>query len=173
MTGLPVAIDPLKLAERGSRLTGRLPLRGMSRLAEQCLEDKGDVEVDLEFGRREQNNRRLMSGRLQARLQVACPRCLRPVELLLEARPEVVLLRPGEAEPDESDTAESMVIEQAVELNRLVEDELLLALPMYTAHPEGQCPAGSAVAGAGQAKRNNPFAVLEALKGESGKHSKR
>ena len=53
-----------------------------------------------------------------------------------------MLLRPGEAEPAKLDTAESMVVEQAVELKRLVED-LVLALPMYPAHPEGQCPAGS------------------------------
>lgn len=169
MTGLPAAIDPLKLAERGSRLTGTLPLRRMSRLAEFCLDDRGEVEVDLEFGRREQDNRLGMTGRLAVQLRVTCPRCLEPVEWRLEANPDVVLLKPAEGEQDDAD---SMVIEQVLELNQLVEDELLLALPMYTAHPEGQCPTGRAGGPAGQGKRNNPFAVLEALKGGPGKQKR-
>lgn len=165
MSGLPADIDPIKLAERGSRLTGTLPLRGMPRLTEFCLDDRGEVEVDLEFGRREQDNRPGMTGRLSVRLRMTCSRCLEPVELRLEAKPDVVLLKPGEGELDEEDSADSMVIEQTVALNHLVEDELLLALPMSPAHPEGQCPTGSANGPVGQGKRTNPFAVLEALKG--------
>jgi uncharacterized protein len=166
---LPAAIDPLKLAERGSRLTGTLPLRGMPRLTEIGLEGRGEVEVDLEFGRRERDNRRVMTGRLATRLKLTCPRCLEPFELRLEANPEVVLLRPDEGQLDEQDSAEAMVVEQAMDLNQLVEDELLLALPMYPAHPEGQCPTRSAAERAGQGKRNNPFAALEALRGGPGK----
>ena len=172
MTGLPAAIDPLKLAERGNRLTGTLPLRGMPRLTEFCLDDRGEVEVDLEFGRRERDNRPGMTGRLSVQLRLTCPRCLEPVEWRLEANPDVVLLKPEEDDLDEQDDADSMVIGQTVELNQLVEDELLLALPMYTAHPEGQCPAGPAGGPAGQGKRNNPFAVLEALKGGPGKQKR-
>lgn len=165
MSGLPVDIDPIKLAERGSHLTGTLPLRGMPRLTEFCLDDRGEVEVDLEFGRREQDNRPGMTGRLSTRLRVTCPRCLESVELRLEANPDVVLLKSDEGVLDEPDGPDSMVIGQTVELNHLVEDELLLALPMSPAHPEGRCPTGSANGPADQGKRINPFAVLEALKG--------
>ena len=172
MSGLPADIDPIKLAERGSHLTGTLPLRGMPRLTESCLDDRGDVEVDLEFGRRERDHRLGMTGRLSVRLRLTCPRCLEPVDLRLEAKPDVVLLKSDEGELDDRDDADSMVIEQALELNQLVEDELLLALPMYTAHPEGQCPTGSAPGPAGQGKRNNPFAVLETLKGGPGKRKR-
>jgi len=170
MSGLPGSIDPIKLAEQGIRLTGTLPLKGMSRLAEACVEGHGEVVVDLEFGRRERDNRCVMVGQLSAALKLPCARCLEPVEIRIEASPELVLLRPGEEGLDEQDGADALVVEQPVALNQLVEDELLLAMPMYPAHPQGQCPADT-VTGAGRENRNNPFAALESLK--KGKSDKR
>jgi len=172
MSGLPGSIDPIKLAERGARLTGTLPLAGMPRLAGQCLEGRGEVQVDLEFGRRERDNRRVMAGKLRVVLMMSCARCLEPVEIRLEANPELVLNPPGEGGLNETDSADSLVVDQPLDLNQLVEDELLLAMPMYPAHPAGQCPAGDVTGVAGQEKRNNPFAVLKSLKGGQDKRKR-
>jgi uncharacterized metal-binding protein YceD (DUF177 family) len=54
---------------------------------------------------------------------------------------------------------------QPLSLATLVEDELLLALPMFAAHPENECPATAAVRGHG---KQNPFSVLASLKKPGG-----
>jgi uncharacterized protein len=103
-----------------------------------------------------------MTGEVRARLRVRCQRCLEPMELGLAAKPALILLRPGEREDLAESEADTLVVDKPVMLSGLIEDELLLALPMFPAHAPGQCPAGDAD-GARQG-RKNPFAVLQGLK---------
>lgn len=162
MSGLPAMIDPVQLAERGVRLAGRLPLKGMARLSEGAKDSTDEVEVDLEFRRSASGSLCEMVGSLSVRLKTVCQRCLGPMDIGIEARPHVVLLRPGEREDLVSSEADTLVIEHPLALSQLVEDELILVAPMYPAHPAGACPAGADTE-AGQGRRN-PFAVLKGLK---------
>lgn len=137
---LPAIIDPILLAERGTHLAGTLPLRGMARLRELCLDDEGEVAVELRFGRAEGENRPRMVGRLQVTLHVTCQRCLERMDLRLSVTPHLLFLRPGE--PEEAGIAEDVVVvDRPLSLNALVEDELLLAMPMIPMHEPDACPA--------------------------------
>ncbi|MHB1141847.1 MAG: YceD family protein [Sulfuricaulis sp.] len=168
---LPVTIDPIQLAERGARLTGTLPLKSMPRLAQGSLEGSGDVSVDLAFEREEGQQVFVMHGTLRVPLRVTCQRCLETMELNLEAAPWLFLTKPGaRLEPQEGD-ADILVADKPLSLSGLVEDELLLALPMVPMHAPDQCTAKVRAANAVRAApdrtergRKNPFAVLGRLK---------
>jgi uncharacterized protein len=132
----------------------------MSRLVAGTDPGSGDVTVDLEFHRAEGGNFFEMTGRLEASLRTTCQRCLQPLDLVLKAEPRLVLVRPGGREaPPEADV---LVVEAPLSLIQLVEDELILALPMYPVHAEGQCP-GVAAASRPSGKEN-PFSVLKGLR---------
>lgn len=165
---LPASIDPIQLAERGARLTGSLPLKGMPRLMQTALTGSGDVLVDLSFEREEGERVFVMHGTLRAHLRVTCQRCLEGMDLDVEAAPWLILLRPGER--TQRDDADVLVTDKPISLSGLAEDELLLALPMVPLHQAGQCPAGARAAKTvgverkPSENRKNPFSVLNKLK---------
>lgn len=158
-------IDPIQLADTGARLAGELSVKGMSRLVEMCLDDDGSVRVDLQFERGPSDGMRVMHGTIAARVHLRCQRCMGRMPVELTSRPRLLLLRPGERE-DLLEAGDAVVIEQPLALSVLVEDELLLEMPMVPMHSPGHC-SGSRTNGAAEQKhgaRPNPFSVLEKLK---------
>jgi len=168
---LPATIDPIQLAERGARLTGTLPLKGMSRLTQNCPDDAGDVFIDLAFERGEGEKVLLMRGALRATLHVRCQRCLEGMDLAIEAAPWFILARSEKRQDMLEDEPDILVADKPLSLSGLVEDELLLALPMVPMHELSRCPARAHVA-AGvdsgakptEEARKSPFSVLSRLK---------
>jgi len=170
---LPASIDPIQLAERGARLTGTLPLKSMPRLVQACLDGSGNVHVDLSFERSESEGLYEMRGHLSAKLRVTCQRCLEAMDFGLEISPRLMFMRPGDNPALLELEADIMVVDKPLLLSSVVEDELLLAMPMVPMHDLNECPGKIYVAGAasparesgkaGKAKKN-PFSVLSELK---------
>lgn len=164
--GWSTTIDPIQLAEKGARLTGELPLSGMHRLVKMCADEQGSVSVDLHFERDLSDGLRLMRGRIDARIGVICQRCMERFEVGLTTEPQLILLRPGEHE-HLVETGDALIIDQPVTLGELVEDELLLEVPMVPMHASDACPARSFVAADKPEQREtraNPFSALGKLK---------
>jgi uncharacterized protein len=160
---LPALVDPILLAERGERLTGTLPLKLMPRLMQACVDNEAEVQVDLGFMRGLGSDLCEMQGRLTTQIHVTCQRCLEPMELELEVRPELVFARPGERhEPLSEEAAEIIEVDKPISLAEIVEDELLLALPMVPLHALEHCPAREYAAT--WRGKTNPFAVLKGRK---------
>ena len=95
---------------------------------------------------------------------LACQRCLEPVpcdldvDTLLELVPEGADLSQDELEDD---TRDFLPVVRELDVAELVEDEILLALPVAPRHEKCGLP-GAADAG----ERINPFAALAGLKGK-------
>jgi uncharacterized protein len=170
-------LDVQALAERGERRAGASPLQKMERLAHDLLRLEPDsvvrwqVETELRTGT-EGGTVPWMHLNADAVLPLACQRCLGLVNVPVQidlwyrfvASEELAL-----AEDDESEE-ELLVLEPQFDLTALLEDELLLAIPVVPMHEI--CPvvpvmqAGdAAVAEAGaESQKPNPFAVLAKLK---------
>ena len=94
------------------------------------------------------------------------PRCLQPVALDLE------VLRPLRFVADETTAAaldadsddDVLVASRNLDLHELVEDELLLALPLVPKHERCQRNLPMAVGDVAAEPAPNPFAALAALK---------
>lgn len=159
---LPVTVDPILLAEKNTRLLGRVAVRGMTRLCELLKDDSGQVEIDIAFELAERSNLRRMRGRLTVTVNVTCQRCLEPMIVTLAAEPDVLLLRQGELEGSLPPEAETLTFGPApVALTELIEDELLLAMPMVPMHTLNECPARRYMTRrVGGAATENPFERL-------------
>ncbi len=168
---LPVHIDPLRMAEQGRLLEGQYSIAEMDRLHDSLLDSSGDVAVSLEFGI-DAEGIRYMKGRLQTELTLQCQRCLQAMQTPIDARFALGLVRGNDAAEQLPSHYEPLLLEgDALFLRDIIEDELLLALPLVAMHDKCIDVNAEADGAAqrndndrGESKKDNPFAALAALK---------
>lgn len=163
---LPVFIDPLRFAHRGQTVSGNVSLQGMERLSSYLYDNDGEVSVTLEFGVDSQEVC-YMSVALRAHVHVVCQRCLQSMSLLVSHESLAGLIKSEAAIERLSSEYEPFVVEpEPVLLKALVEDELILAMPVASMHLPEECE--SEVLDNTPLKDEpelNPFSVLAQLKG--------
>lgn len=166
---LPETVDFVRQVELNRTLEGIYPISKLTRLGEVLLSSEGNVNAKLEFTH--SVGIASLRGRVSARLLVECQRCLNPMEIEVSGHFKFALVNsedefefiPEEFEPYLLEGEEQSLIE-------LIEDELLLSLPMVPVH-EDECSAYMAESNSkiraaieAEKKANNPFAALQALK---------
>ncbi len=181
----PRAHDPLRLdveafAKAGGRLEGRWPLTGFERLVESAHADARPAVSDEAVWTAEGELRQVRGGEpeiwvhleAETALNLQCQRCLQAVGTALAARRSFrfVADEATAAEIDADSEDDVLALTRALNLHNLLEDELILSLPLVPMHdtcpeplsaPVDQAPAAEA--------RANPFAALAALK-RKGQH---
>ncbi len=162
---LPEHIEPCKLAEKGARLVGNLDLGRMRRLTPSLCRANGTVEIELEFGKDERGNR-LVTGGWSARLELICQRCLEPMEIALSRELRLELVGATQESGCMSLDFEPIQVfeSETVSLLEMVEDELILVLPMAPVHAIGDCRRKD-IMGPGE-ENQSPFGVLAKLKAD-------
>ena len=79
---------------------------------------------------------------VHGQVELTCQRCLGGLQHTVQIE-RVVLLARNEAELerlDELPDSDAILLEETLNLVDLVEDEVLLGLPLAAMHEEGQCP---------------------------------
>jgi len=164
---LPVSVDPVRLADQSAQLRGFLPVARMQRLVELCGSDFGEAQVEFQFVKEAESGLRRLQGRIRVILDCRCERCLERFRLPVQTDVSLRIVSAGERGwADESDVLE---VDGPMALSEIVENELILALPMVPMHPQDQCPAATLLAKAGNekpspARQENPFGALAALR---------
>jgi uncharacterized protein len=175
------AFDPARLdvaafsAGRGA-IGGSWPLRSLGRLAESTvpLADGGEDPVQWKA---EGALAPLLGAGLQPALRIvadvavglACQRCLQRmvVPMAVDRRLFFVVGEDAAASLDAESDDDVLALEPALDLQRLVEDELLLALPLVPRHEV--CPEPLPFEAEPEPPASeHPFAALAALKRGSG-----
>lgn len=168
---IPEHVDPFRYAEQSLGLDGIVHLQDMPRLSTMLYAGKqGDVMVNLTFGIDEQGINYL-KGHLETTVSLQCQRCLEPLDC--EIMSDFTL---GIVNTLDEANALSAVYEPAIAkegslgLRELIEDEVLLNLPIIPRHDPDECKVHLPVADAGWEEHDtkNPFHVLASLK----KHKK-
>lgn len=185
MAGNMETIEPLALATSGRIIEGRLPISSMTRLLPLLVLDTTDtspeVEYVLEFGIDEGGTPRV-TGSVTATLPVMCQRCMGLMELPVSTKTQLGIVSTREAAEQLPERYEPLLLptddDEGISVASIVEDELILALPLVAMHNKEDCPQGDAFLGAkdGQEdaatmQRENPFAVLSQLKTSSSEKS--
>ena len=164
---LPEFIEPFRLAESGRSLSGRLPVRRFRRLAESLNGTDGEVEVSMDFGLDEQGRPRIL-GSLFVELEVLCQRCLEAMRLPLRLDLHLGLVNSDTEGADLPEDMDPLIVSATpTSLADIVEDELILGLPLVPAHSPEVCSARTEYATPPQGEEQrpkSPFAALEALK---------
>ncbi|MDR1350444.1 MAG: DUF177 domain-containing protein [Zoogloeaceae bacterium] len=153
-------LDAYRFAREAGCLKGRLALAKLRRLADMLAQTEGWVDYRLSGVVGIQGQARL---RLQVtgRLQLVCQRCLDAVahDLVIDR-----LLEPASEdstptqEEMEDDSVDILPPGSALAVDALVEDEVLLSLPIAPRHAECALPV------AADSGQTHPFAALAALK---------
>lgn len=166
---LPERIDPLRLAESGRVLEGQLAIAGMGRLRPVLHSADGSVAVRLVFGV-DDSGVPSLRGWGSVRLELICQRCMQPMSLPVTLEFVLGLVTSsGQAECLPGHYEPLIVESRSVLLADIIEDELILALPIVVMHPLEECPAAN-LADTAEAPETtaapeaNPFAVLAQLK---------
>lgn len=135
---LPKIIDPIQLCKQGVTLTGELRLEKFSRLHGLCDPDKQSISVALHFDRDNYGFSRI-HGALTGGVDLCCQRCNQKLYLPLTENFYLSPVSSDEAAKRLKEPYEPLMItEDPVVLAELLEDELLLALPMAPKHED--CP---------------------------------
>ena len=164
-------VDPIRMAETGRILEGKMMLSRMGRLAEALVyQAEGEVSVSLQFGVDGQGIR-FLRARARTELALECQRCLQPMSFPIDSTVQLAIIESQEeAELLPSEYEPLVIGHEPLYLQDLIEDELLLALPIVPMHPKDQCPAGEQEHQADEpdeqeeAAKDNPFAALADLK---------
>lgn len=166
MTHQP-AIDGLEFARTGSRLQGAWPVAGFSRLRDALCTNEGTLQVEL-LGVPEERGRPALRLRVGGALQLVCQRCLGALEFALHIDVSLQLAATQaevDAEPLAAGGPERIVASREMPVRDLVEDELLLAIPLAPRHQ--RCAGREAQAERESREEKSPLAGLRALVGDT------
>ncbi len=171
----PQRFEVATFAESALQESGEFPVAGMGRLLDDNTsptspDNDGVVTWTVRGESRERpGSEPLVWLHLKAMANVTrtCQRCLEPVLLPLTVDTRLRFVR-GEdkaARLDAETEEDVLALEPTLDLHALIEDELVLALPVIPMHEQCRAPVdASATPEDAQALRANPFAVLQNLK---------
>lgn len=166
--GLPEFLDLTKAGHAPLRVAGHMSLSRMPRLCAALADAGGQADVDLQVFK--EGGLAVVSGRLQASLGLSCQRCFGLLRHPVDAHMRLAWAGGSSAHhwPDSYDTLDSS--SGKLRLAELVEDELLLALPLAPRHvkPEN-CEALRTMAAKPQTmapaeEGRRPFEILKTLR---------
>jgi uncharacterized protein len=161
---LPERVDASRMVQARRIFQGTLPLASLGRLRTSLAEARGDVEYDLEFGKDELGIA-FLAVRAAADLPLTCQRTLEvynePVKIdqrlgLVADESEEAALPPG---------YEALLIpDGTLDPAAVIEDELILALPVVPMKPGAPLEWKDETSGADEAEPATPFAALASLR---------
>ena len=172
----PHRLDLRSFASDAGELQGELALDTLARLGQSCELALADERQPAAQWSARAEFRNVAGARpqlwlhlkAQAQVRLQCQRCLLPMHEALSTQRSFLFVS-DEAEAsqlDEEMEDDVLVLPARLDLADLVEDELILALPLVPRHEVCAQPLSLDVQGAElpEPKRPNPFAALEALR---------
>ncbi|QEP42841.1 DNA-binding protein [Ectothiorhodospiraceae bacterium BW-2] len=137
---LPVRLDPWRSARKQERFRGSLPLATMSRLGELLHGHHGEVRLRLECGV-DLTGIHYWRGELDTELELLCQRCLTPFVWPLQLQFHLALVDSERAVAALDPSYEPLLVTDGlITVADVIEEELLLALPLIALHSESDCP---------------------------------
>jgi len=136
---LPRSIEPFKLVDQRVNIAGEIALSQFARLDETLLEKKGSLQLDLRFNRDEERIP-IALGRLSGTITLRCERCLKPVDIVIDSAISLGLVLTDEQASGLPRYYDPLIVEDGeIDLWSLVEEELILALPIVVLHETESC----------------------------------
>ncbi len=153
----PAFIDGLKFAREGAEVRGSLSLDRLDRIAKQGCETTG-INYSL-IGGLGDDRKPYLNVQVSGELGLVCQRCLGKMLFLLDVTSRIELTKDWSEVVNADDDVERILAEPEMNVAALIEDEVLLALPMVPRHDDCGEAQNSA-----RTVRTSPFDLLAALK---------
>lgn len=166
---LPLTIDPLRTAQKQLDYVGYFPAERAVRLAESVVSVDSDIDAELSF---KIDNQRLVviTGHASVEVTLACQRCNQNFKHNINAQFCFSPVKNDEQAEELPEGYEPVNVDNygEIDLLSLIEDELMLSLPIVPVHEFEHCEVSEADRVFGklppEAEKPNPFAVLASLK---------
>lgn len=170
--GVPDHVEYRRFATQGRKIEGIIPLASLPRVVSAvCDLPAKDAVARLQLELAEDSQRRVhATGRISARVVLQCQRCTQLFEETIETAIAAVIVSDDESAADVPRADEPIMADgDRLDVRGLVEEELLLALPMVARCDNPQCRAryetdATVAETRSPQRKDNPFAVLKQLK---------
>lgn len=162
---IPDVVDAWRMVASRRQFEGRIPLAALARLRGSLVDTDGEVSFTLSFGT-DAMQQPFVELQVHAQLPLECQRSLRrflqPVRLVQR----LGLIRDEADEAALAEGYEPLLVpaDGQLCLADLVEDELILALPVVPVAPDAEVVEREFAPTAEERAQANPFAVLAGLK---------
>lgn len=169
---IPKRIDAVKLVKVNQSFNAAIDQNNLTRLNEAVVRCLEPVTCEVEF-LQAADKQRLMRGKCHTSVVMNCQRCLGEVTYPIDSEFEIGLVFNDEQASQLPRTLEPVELDENGQLDlwTVLEDEVLLALPMFPMHAENECQAEVITVSEPEAEttnssdeRPNPFAALAKLK---------
>ena len=162
--GVSGTIDPARFARDGGHLRGSVSPARLPRLAGELFDEQGVVDYAVK-GLLTHKDEPALRVELTVDLGLACQRCMERLPLKLDVARTLVLSRHlGELDSvaDEDDDVDAIPLVPALDVMDLIDQEVMLSLPIAPRHADGACEARPE--GEVDSTPASPFSVLSRLK---------
>ena len=155
-----VVQDPLEFARGRKSLEGDIALPQLEQLQDMLASTDGTVHFKL-TGFVNEGAAPGLRCEVQGLLKLRCQRCLEPMDYRLQTDSSLLLASDGQTQDeDDPETPDCIPIQRDLPVAALVEEEILLALPMAPHHADDVCSRRPAA----DTGKLHPFAALARLK---------
>lgn len=158
---MDMVIDGLEFARRAHHAHGTVAIARLPRLAESLAGNEGVLDCAIGGGYGEEGHPEL-TVTVRGELQLRCQRCLEAMAFPLRIERRLRLMPSGADWPEEEleeDAFDAIEASQEMAVGSLIEEEVLLALPIAPRHDVCGTPRMKDVQ-----QEMSPFAVLRNLK---------
>lgn len=153
-------INNLEFAQKQQKLDDQFAITTLKRLAQTLsLESHNASQNSIYFelvGETERFRQPSLRLRIKTNLPVICQRCLDQMLIPMDLNLQYLISDVAIESLDDSDDIDWVEADKEMDLYKLIEDELLLAMPIAPTH-ENNCAKVSMQSG----EKPNPFAVLQ------------
>ncbi len=154
-------IDGMQFARTEQSVEGGFAVKTLPRLLETLASGDGEIRYRIQ-GRYQVNDKPVLECSISGSVQLQCQRCLAAMTHQLDIHSRLVLVSSEAKLPDtqdEPDDVDTIVASAEMVVAELVEEEILLSLPMIPRHEVCELAAAGK-----QQKGHTGFAALAGLK---------
>ncbi|KQN99276.1 MULTISPECIES: YceD family protein [Stenotrophomonas] len=163
---VPELLDAWRMVAARRRFEGRVPLSALARLQGLVADAEGECSYALEFGRDEVLRVAYVELTIDAALPLVCQRSMQRFLLPVNMVQRLGLVRDEDEEQALPPDYEALLVPEDGSLRPLdlVEDELVMAVPVVPVAPGSEAVERDFSATSEELGKANPFAALAALK---------
>ena len=161
-------IDSLDFAGNGRQISGEIPVAGLPRLLDALEDSEGTLQYTVRGGADKQGNP-LLDVSITGSCRLRCQRCMGAMEHAVRLDTRLLLRDQASLDALDGDIGgsgeeefDSILADAHLDVLNLLEEEILLSLPIAPKHELGACQAADG--GNMHKEEKNPFAVLAKLK---------
>ena len=157
-------IDVIDFTRNAGVYRGKIAVAALERLQDRLSGNEGELDYVV-AGSADADGKLFLHISIDGGICLRCQRCLAGMVRVLAIRTDLLVIRSeGELSCfDENALLDSILAGSGVDVLMLIEDEIILDMPVSPRHPEGKCSIDELYGHNGTVTADNPFSVLKKL----------